>query len=89
MEKKLMRISNGKKIAGVCNGLAYFFNIDVSIIRIIRTVFVLISIMKFIPIISIFLFFIPASIGIFTSIPILLYIVCWVILPEEQIQIKI
>lgn len=33
MEKRLYRIEEGKKIAGVCGGLAEFFNIDPTIIR--------------------------------------------------------
>ena len=33
-KKKLYRIEEGKKIAGVCNGIAEYFGIDVTIIRI-------------------------------------------------------
>lgn len=33
MDKKLYRIEEGKKIAGVCGGLAEYFNIDPTIIR--------------------------------------------------------
>ena len=33
MEKKLYRIEEGKKIAGVCGGLAEYFNIDPTLIR--------------------------------------------------------
>ena len=34
MNKKLYRIENDRKIAGVCGGLAEYFDIDVSWIRI-------------------------------------------------------
>ena len=33
MEKRLYRIEEGKKIAGVCGGLAEYFNIDPTLIR--------------------------------------------------------
>ncbi len=33
MAKKLYRIKEGKMIAGVCSGLAEYFDIDVTIIR--------------------------------------------------------
>ncbi len=32
-EKKLCKIEEGKKIAGVCGGLAKYLNIDVTLIR--------------------------------------------------------
>ncbi len=35
MAKKLYRSSSNKKIAGVCGGLAEYFDIDVTIIRLI------------------------------------------------------
>ena len=35
MEKKLYRIKEGKKLAGVCGGLAEFFNIDPTVVRLI------------------------------------------------------
>ena len=35
MEKKLYRIKEGEKLCGVCTGFAAFFNIDVTIIRLI------------------------------------------------------
>lgn len=34
MEKKLVRLANDKKLAGVCAGLARFFGMDVSIMRV-------------------------------------------------------
>ena len=33
MEKKLYRIEKGKTIAGVCGGLAKYFNVDPTLIR--------------------------------------------------------
>ena len=33
MEKKLYRIEEGKKIAGVCGGVAEYFNIDPTLVR--------------------------------------------------------
>ena len=33
MEKRLYRIEEGKKIAGVCGGLAEYFNIDPTVVR--------------------------------------------------------
>ncbi len=34
MEKKLVRLAADKKLAGVCAGLAQYFGLDVSIVRI-------------------------------------------------------
>ena len=33
MEKKLYRIEEGKKIAGVCGGIAEYFNLDPTLVR--------------------------------------------------------
>jgi phage shock protein PspC (stress-responsive transcriptional regulator) len=41
MAKKFRRIEQGKKIAGVCTGLADYFNIDVTLVRAIFIVLVL------------------------------------------------
>ena len=35
MEKKLYRIREGKKIAGVCGGIAKYFDVDPKIVRIL------------------------------------------------------
>ncbi len=35
MEKKLYRSRNDKKLAGVCAGIAKYFNIDVTIVRLL------------------------------------------------------
>ncbi len=37
-EKKLYRVLEGKMISGVCTGLAEYFNMDVTIIRLIFAV---------------------------------------------------
>ena len=35
MEKKLYRIPEGKQLAGVCTGLAEYFQLDVTLVRLI------------------------------------------------------
>ncbi len=35
MERKLYRINEGKKIAGVCGGIAEYLNIDVTVVRLL------------------------------------------------------
>lgn len=34
MDKKLYRIEQGKKVCGVCGGIAEYFNIDPTVIRV-------------------------------------------------------
>ena len=34
MEKKLYKIEEGKKVCGVCGGLAEYFNIDPTLVRV-------------------------------------------------------
>lgn len=41
MEKKLYRIMKDKKIAGVCTGVAEYFKLDVSIVRLVWVLFAL------------------------------------------------
>ena len=41
MQKKLYRIRQGKIIAGVCGGVAQYFNIDPKIVRLLWTAFCL------------------------------------------------
>ena len=41
MEKKLYRSKNNKKIFGVCGGLAEYFDIDATIIRLVLVLAVL------------------------------------------------
>ena len=43
MEKKLHRVKEGAKLAGVCTGLAKYFNIDVTIIRLVWALFVVLG----------------------------------------------
>lgn len=43
MEKKLYRINKGKKLCGVCTGLAEYFDLDVNIVRLITVVAALTS----------------------------------------------
>lgn len=38
MKKQLMRSGRDKKIAGVCAGVAYYFDIDPTIVRVIQGV---------------------------------------------------
>ena len=40
MEKRLYKISEGRLIAGVCGGIAEYFNIDPTIVRVIWAVLV-------------------------------------------------
>ena len=40
-EKKLYRVNEGKMIAGVCAGLAEYFSIDVTIVRLAWVLFAL------------------------------------------------
>lgn len=44
MEKKLYRIENGKKIAGVCGGIAEYLKVDVTLIRAIWAVVTLFTV---------------------------------------------
>lgn len=39
MEKKLYRIEEGKMLAGVCGGIAEYFNLDPTLIRLAWVVF--------------------------------------------------
>lgn len=42
-KKKLYRVNKGKKIAGVCGGIAEYFNVDVTIIRVLWIVLTLLG----------------------------------------------
>ena len=42
--KKLYRIEAGAKLAGVCGGIAEFFNVDPNILRLIWAVFTVFSV---------------------------------------------
>ncbi|WP_373875492.1 PspC domain-containing protein [Lapidilactobacillus luobeiensis] len=60
MRKKLYRSRHDVKIAGVCSGLADYFNIDVTLVRVIFAVLAL---------------------GWGSTIA--LYIILWIVVPEE------
>lgn len=40
-EKKLYRVMEGKMISGVCTGIAEYFNVDVTIVRLLLAAFCL------------------------------------------------
>ncbi len=40
MAKRLYKIENGKKLCGVCGGIAEYFNIDATIVRLLWVLFV-------------------------------------------------
>lgn len=40
MKKKLYRVEEGKKLCGVCAGLALYFDVDVTLVRIIWLILV-------------------------------------------------
>jgi len=63
MPKKIYRSKTDRKIAGVCGGLAEYFNIDSTWIRIITILLVLVD-----------------------GIGILLYLIAWIIIPENPHQ---
>jgi len=44
--KKLYRLLNGKKAAGICNGIADAYNFDVTLVRL---AFVFLAVLQFIP----------------------------------------
>ena len=50
-KKKLYRVTNGKKLAGVCGGIAEYFNVSATVIRllwILLTLFVGFGILAYI-----------------------------------------
>ena len=59
--KKLYKIRNGAMLTGVCNGLAAYFDVDVSLVRLAVVL-----------------------LTCFTSVGIVAYIACAVILPEME-----
>jgi phage shock protein PspC (stress-responsive transcriptional regulator) len=58
--KRLYRLREGRMVAGVCAGLASYFDIDVTIVRLLFAVFT-----------------------IFGGAGVLLYVIAWVMVPEE------
>jgi len=58
--KRLLRIRQGRILAGVCAGLGAYFGVDVNLVRLAFGVFT-----------------------VFYGLGILLYLIAWLILPEE------
>ena len=58
--KRLLRIRQGRIVAGVCAGLGAYFGVDVNLVRLAFGVFT-----------------------VFYGLGILLYLVAWLILPEQ------
>ena len=58
--KRLLRIRQGRLVAGVCAGLGAYFGVDVNLVRLAFGV-----------------------LTVFYGLGILLYLVAWLILPEE------
>jgi len=58
--KRLLRIRQGRLVAGVCTGLAAYFGVDVNLVRLAFGV-----------------------LTVFYGLGILLYLIAWMILPEE------
>lgn len=60
-DKKLFRPGQGRMVAGVALAFANYFNIDVTLVRILFVLFALMG-----------------------GPGLLLYVVCWIIIPTEQ-----
>ena len=58
--RRLLRIRQGRIVAGVCAGLGAYFRVDVNLVRLAFGVFT-----------------------VFYGLGILLYLIAWLILPEE------
>ena len=58
--RRLLRIRQGRIVAGVCAGLGAYFGVDVNLVRLAFGVFT-----------------------VFYGLGILLYLIAWLILPEE------
>jgi phage shock protein PspC (stress-responsive transcriptional regulator) len=58
--KRLLRIRQGRIVAGVCAGLGAYFRVDVNLVRLAFGVFT-----------------------VFYGLGILLYLIAWLILPEQ------
>jgi phage shock protein PspC (stress-responsive transcriptional regulator) len=59
--RRLIRPKEGRMVAGVCAGLAVYFKVDVSLVRLLFGV-----------------------LAIFYGLGVLLYLIAWAILPEED-----
>jgi len=60
--KRLQRARNNRKIAGVCAGFAEYFDLDVTLIRIVWAVSTLLGLLS-----------------------VVVYLACWIIMPEEPL----
>jgi phage shock protein PspC (stress-responsive transcriptional regulator) len=58
--KPLVRLREGRIVAGVCAGMAAHFGIDVTLVRLVF-----------------------AALSVFGGMGVLLYLVAWVVIPEE------
>jgi phage shock protein C len=58
--KRLLRLKDGRMLAGVCAGLAAYFGVDVNLVRLAFGVFT-----------------------VFYGLGALIYVLAWVVLPEE------
>ncbi len=58
--KQLLRLRQGRMVAGVCTGLATYFRVDVNLVRLAFAIFT-----------------------VFYGLGVLMYLIAWVILPEE------
>jgi phage shock protein C len=64
--RRLMRSRTDRKIAGVCAGVGEYFDVDVTLVRIVFLVLLLL----------------PPAIGL------VLYIVGWIVMPEEPLLLS-
>jgi phage shock protein C len=60
----LARDMQNKKIAGVCAGFARYFEMDITLMRVLWLVF-----------------------AIFTGIGFVAYLVCWIVMPVQRLQL--
>jgi phage shock protein C len=58
--KPLVRLREGRMVAGVCAGLGIHFGLDVNLVRLVF-----------------------AALSIFGGMGVLLYLIAWVVIPEE------
>lgn len=62
--KRLYRSRTDRKLGGVCGGIASYFGIDPTIVRLLTVLLIL------------------------TGLSILIYIVMWIVIPEEPYVVK-
>ena len=64
-ENTLSRPREGRKIAGVCAGIARYLDIDVTLVRVLWVLLI-----------------------IFPPPGLLLYIICWIVMPEDPLPVS-